>query len=270
MSSLPPGVKTELGPGRHRPGLGLSVCPDGQLGKLSPAELRSTQDFFLRYHLRSVPGVAEVASVGGFVPQYQVTVDPARLRALGIPFSAVVEAVRQSNVETGGRLLEFGGSEYMIRGRGYLKIRVSSKRRWWRAGTQIVRVKDIGKVTLGPEMRRGLADLDGRGETVSGIVIMRQGANVIEVIDRVKRKLKEIAPGLPAGVRVVPVYDRSDLIHRVIDNLRSTLVGIILTVVLVILLFLWHPPSALIPILTIPITVLAVIGPFHLSAFRSM
>jgi Cu(I)/Ag(I) efflux system membrane protein CusA/SilA len=265
LASLPPGVKAELGPDATSLGWVFQYVLTDSSGKVSPGELRGAQDFYLRYHLRSVPGVAEVASVGGFVPQYQVTADPARLRALGIPVSKVVEAVRQSNVETGGRLLEFGGSEYMIRGRGYLK----NPRELEEAvvaveDTNAVRLKDVGKVALGPETRRGLVDLDGRGETVSGIVIMRQGANVIEVTDRVKRKLKEIEPGLPAGVRVVPVYDRSDLIHRVIDNLRSTLVGIILTVMLVILLFLWHPPSALIPILTIPITVLAVIGPFHL------
>ncbi len=235
-------------------------------GKLSAAELRTTQDFFLRYHLRSVPGVAEVASVGGFVPQYQVTADAARLRALGIPFAAVVEAVRRSNVETGGRLLEFGGAEYMIRGRGYLKDPRDLEEAVVAGGgtSQTIRVKDIGKVTLGPEMRRGVADLDGHGETVSGIVVMRQGADVVDVIDRVKAKLKQIAPGLPPGVRVVPVYDRSDLVHRVIDKLRTTLIEIIVTVVVVILLFLWHPPSAAIPILTIPLTVLMVAVPFHL------
>jgi Cu(I)/Ag(I) efflux system membrane protein CusA/SilA len=266
LASLPPGVVTELGPDATSLGWVFQYALTDSSDKVSPGELRTTQDFYLRYHLRAVPGVAEVASVGGFVPQYQVTVDPGRLKALGIPLSKVVEAVRQSNVETGGRLLEFGGSEYMIRGRGYLnspreleEVVVASE------NTSPVRLKDVGKVALGPEMRRGLVELDGRGETVSGIVIMRQGANVIEVIDRVKRKLKEIEPGLPAGMRVVPVYDRSDLIHRVIDNLRSTLVEIILTVVLIILLFLWHPPSALIPILTIPITVLVVIGPFHLA-----
>src|SRR5207344_579606 len=149
-------------------------------GKLTPAELRTTQDFFLRYHLRSVPGVAEVASVGGFVTQYQVTVDAARLRALGIPFAAVVEAVRRSNVETGGRLLEFGGTEYMIRGHGYLKDPRELEESVVTGGgtSQTVRIKDIGHVTLGPEMRRGVADLNGKGETVSGIVVMRQGADV--------------------------------------------------------------------------------------------
>ena len=266
LSSLPAGVKTELGPDATGLGWVFQYALTDDSGKLSPAQLRTTEDYFLRYHLRSVPGVAEVASVGGFVPQYQVAVDAARLRALRIPFSAVVEAVRRSNLETGGRLIEFGGSEYMIRGRGYLKDpRDLEEAVVTGGGTgQIVRVKDLGKVTLGPEMRRGVADLDGRGETVSGIVVMRQGANVVDVIDGVKRKLKQIAPGLPPGVRVDVVYDRSELVGRVIDNLRSTLLEIMLTVALVILLFLWHPPSALIPILTIPLTLLIVAVPFHL------
>ncbi len=266
LSTLPAGVKTELGPDATSLGWVFQYALADDSGKLSPSQLRTTQDFFLRYHLRSVPGVAEVASLGGMVPQYQVTVDAARLRAMGIPFAAVVEAVRRSNVETGGRVVEFGGAEYMIRGRGYLADRRDLEETVVAGGgsSQIVRVKDVGKVAMGPEMRRGVADLDGRGETVSGIVVMRQGANVVDVIDRVKDKIREISPGLPAGVRVVPVYDRSELVHRVIDNLRSTLTEIILTVFVVILLFLWHPPSAVIPIVTIPLTVLVVGVPFHL------
>jgi copper/silver efflux system protein len=266
LSTLPAGVRTELGPDATGLDWVFQYALTDDSGKLSLAQLRTTQDFFLRYQLRSVPGVAEVASVGGFVPQYQVTVDAARLRALRIPFAVVVEAVRRSNLETGGRIIEFGGSEYMIRGRGYLNDPRELEEAVVTGGgsAQIVRVKDVGKVTLGPEMRRGVADLDGRGETVSGIVVMRQGANVVDVIDSVKRKLEQIAPGLPAGVRVNAVYDRSELVHRVIDNLRSTLLEIMLTVAVVILIFLWHPPSAVIPILTIPLTVLAVAVPFHL------
>lgn len=203
--------------------------------------------------------------MGGFVSQYQVTADPARLRALGIPFTAVVEAVRQSNVETGGRLLEFGGAEYVIRGRGYVNNPRDLEEAVVMSGktSQPVRVKDIGTVTLGPEMRRGIADLDGRGETVSGIVVMRQGTDVVDLIGRVKTKLQQIAPGLPAGVKVVPVYDRSDLVQRVMATMRSALLEIVITVVLVILPFLWHPASAAIPIVTIPLTALAVAVPFH-------
>jgi Cu(I)/Ag(I) efflux system membrane protein CusA/SilA len=266
LSSLPAGVKTELGPDATSLGWIFQYALVDDSGKLSPAQLRSTQDYFLRYQLRSVPGIAEVASLGGFVAQYQVVVDPARLRAMSLPFSAVVDAVRRSNVETSGRLMEFGGSEYIIRGHGYLQNPHDLDEAIVAGGTstQIVRVKDVARITLGPDTRRGVADLDGRGETVSGIVVMRQGANVVDVTDQVKRKLAQIAPGLPPGVRVVPIYDRSELVHRIIRNLRSTLLQIILTVVLVILLFLWHPPSAAIPILTIPLTLLAVAVPFHL------
>ena len=266
LSTLPAGVRTELGPDATALGWVFQYALKDDNGKLSAAQLRSTQDYFLRYHLRSVPGVAEVASVGGFIPQYQVTVDSARLRAMGVPFTSVIEAVRRSNVETGGRLLEFGGAEYMIRGRGYLENPRQLEDAVVAGGgtSQIVRIKDVGKVGLGPETRRGVADLNGEGETVSGIVVMRQGANVLDVIAGVKSKLAQIAPGLPKGVRVIPVYDRSELVHRVVDNLRSTLLEITLTVVLVILIFLWHPPSAFIPIVTIPLTVLAVAVPFHL------
>ena len=266
LSTLPAGVKTELGPDATGLGWIYQYALVDDSGKLSPADLRTTQDYFLRYQLRSVPGVAEVASVGGFVLQYQVTADPARLRALGIPFAAVVEAVRRSNVETGGRLLELGGSEYMIWGRGYLHDPRELEEAVVTGGgtSQPIRVKDIGNVTLGPEIRRGVANLNGQGETVSGIVVMRQGADVVGVTDRVKAKLKQIAPGLPPGVRVVPVYDRSDLVHRIIGTLRSTLVEIIVTVVVVILIFLRHLPSAAIPILTIPLTLLIVAVPFHL------
>jgi copper/silver efflux system protein len=265
LPNLPVGVTANLGP--DATGLGwifqYALVDDSQ--KLSPPGLRSIQDFFLRYQLRSVPGVAEVASVGGFVMQYQVTVDPARLRALGIPFATVVEAVRRSNVETGGRLMEFGGSEYMIRGRGYVENPRDLEQAVITGGqsSQIVRVRDVGKVTLGPEMRRGVADLDGRGETVSGIVVMRQGENVVHVTDRVKQKLDQVASSLPPGVRVVPVYDRSGLVLRIIKNLRATLLEIVLTVTLVIFVFLRHPPSAMIPIVTIPLTVFAVAVPFY-------
>jgi len=265
LSALPTGVRTELGPDANSLGWIFEYVLTDSSGRLSPSELRSTQDFFVRYHLRSVPGVAEVASVGGFVPQYQVTVDPARLRATAIPFSAVLDAVRRSNIETGGRLLEFGGSEYMVRGRGYVDDPRDLEEAVVSGGgtSQVVRIRDLGKVTMGPEMRRGVADFNGLGEAVTGIVVMRQGANAVDVINGVKHKLEQIASALPAGVRVVPVYDRSELIHRVIANLRFTLVEIIVTVVLVILLFLWHPPSAAIPIVTIPLTVFVVAVPFY-------
>ena len=266
LSALPQGVKTEIGPDATALGwIFQYVLVDGS-GKQSLADLRSVQDWYLRYHLKSVPGVAEVAPLGGFVQQYQVNLDPNRLRAYGIPVSRVVEAVRGGNGDVGGRLLELGGAEYMVRGRGYAKsirdfediVLVASE-----SGTP-VRVRDVGQVVLGPDLRRGVADLDGAGEVVSGIVVMRQGENALQVIERVKAKLAEIAPGLPPGVKVVPIYDRSDLIHRAIANLRSTLVEVVVTVSVVILLFLWHVPSALIPLVTIPVAVLLSFIPFRM------
>ncbi len=242
-------MKTEMGPDATGLGWVFQYALVDKSGKHSLADLRSYQDWYLRYYLKAVPGVAEVAPVGGFGKQYQVNVDPNRLQAYGIPIGRVVEAVRSGNKEAGGRLIEFGGTEYNIRGRGYARsirdfeniVLTASEN-----GTPI-RIKDVGQVVLGPDIRRGVADLDGTGEVVSGIVVMRQGQNALDVIDRVKAKIKEIEPGLPPGVKIVPIYDRSDLILRSIDNLKSTLIEVILTVSLIILLFLWHIPSALIP-----------------------
>jgi len=265
LPRLPEGVKTELGPDATGVGWVFQYVLEDKSGKHSLADLRSYQDWYLRYYLKSVPGVAEVASLGGFGRQYQVNVDPRRLEAYGIAISRVVEAVRGGNKDVGGRLLEFGGTEYMIRGRGYVQsvddleqivLKVSED------GTPI-RIKDIGQVSMGPDLRRGVSDLDGVGEAVSGIVVMRQGENALDVINRVKAKIRQLQTGLPEGVRIVPIYDRSDLIRRSIANLRSTLVGVIIIVVLVIFLFLWHVPSALIPVITIPLAVLISFLPFH-------
>ena len=266
LPRLPQGVQTELGPDATGLGWIYEYALVDTSGKHSLAELRSYQDWYLRYYIKSVQGVAEVAPLGGFARTYQVNVDPNRLRAYGLPISRVVDAVRQGNAEVGGRLIEFGGTEYMIRGRGYARsigdienIVLSASE----SGTPI-RVRDIGQVVLGPNLRRGVSDLDGTGETVAGIVVMRQGENALDVIDRVKKKIAQVEPGLPAGMKIVQIYDRSDLIHRAIDNLRSTLVEIIITVVLVILIFLWHVPSALIPVVTIPVAVLISFIPFRL------
>jgi Cu(I)/Ag(I) efflux system membrane protein CusA/SilA len=256
-SRLPQGVKTELGPDATGLGWVYQYVLKDETGKHSLAELRSYQDWYLKYYLKAVPGVAEVASLGGFTQQYQVNVDPNRLRSYGIPISRVADSVRGGNSETGARLLEFGGAEYMIRGRGYVKslqdieeIVLANEN-----GTPI-RIKDVGEVVLGPDIRRGAADLDGAGEVVSGIVIMREGSNALDVIDRVKVRLKDIEPGMPQGVKVVPIYDRSQLIQRSISNARSTLIEVILTVVVIILIFLWHFPSAVIPVVTIPVAIL--------------
>ena len=271
IQGLPAGVQTELGPDATGLGWVYQYVLEDQSGERSLADLRTIQDWYLRYHLKSVPGVAEVAPLGGFVKQYQVNLDPIRLQAYGITINRVVEAVRGSNIEVGGRLLEFGGTEYMIRGRGYAQSIQDFENIVLKAsetGTPI-RVKDVGHVTTGPDIRRGVSDLDGQGEAVSGIVVMRHGQNALEVIDRVKAKIREIEPGLPKGVRIVPIYDRSELIHRSVDTLKETLIEVILTVVFIIMLFLWHVPSALIPVLTLPIAVLLSFIPFRMMGITA-
>lgn len=265
LSKLPEGVETNLGPDATSVGWVFQYVLTDESKTHSLAELRSIQDWYVRYHLRSVPGVAEVASVGGFGQQYQVNVDPERLRAYGLSIRRVVDALRGGNSEVGGRLIELGGTEYMVRGLGYARTTrdlegiVLSRSE----NGAPVRIKDIGQVVLGPELRRGVTDLDGSGDAVSGIVVMRQGENALQLIERVKTKIGQVAPGLPRGVRIVPIYDRSELIVRSIHTLKSALLEVILTVALVVLLFLWHPPSALIPIITIPIVVLVAFLPFR-------
>ena len=258
LPSMPEGVKTELGPDATALGWVFQYALVDTSGKHSLAELRSYQDWYLRYYLRSVPGVAEVATVGGYKPQYQVNLDPNRLRIYGIPINRVVDAVRGGNNESSGRLIEVGGAEYMVRGRGYahslddfgqIPLGVSD------TGSQI-RIKDVGRVVMGPDLRRGVADLDGAGEVVSGIIIMRNGQNALDVIDRVKTKIKAIQPGFPVGVKLVPTYDRSELIHNTIHTVTVTIIEVAVTVVLIILIFLWHFPSAAIPIVTMPVAVL--------------
>ncbi len=265
LPRLPQGVRTEIGPDATALGWIFQYALIDESGTHSLADLRSYQDWYLQYYLKSVPGVAEVAPVGGFGRQFQVNVDPNRLEAFGISISRVVEAVRSGNKETGGRLIEFGGTEYMVRGRGYAQsirdienIVLASNN-----GTPI-RIKNIGQVVEGPDLRRGVTDLDGNGEVVSGIVIMRHGQNALDVITRVKAKIREIEPGLPKGVKVVPIYDRSDLILRAIDNVKATLLEVIITVMLVIFIFLWHIPSAIIPAITIPVAVLLSFIPFRM------
>ena len=240
-------------------------------GRNNLAQLRSLEDWFLRYQLQAVPGVAEVAPLGGFVRQYQVTVDPNRLAGYGVTIDKVVAAVRAGNNDVGGRLVEFTGREYMVRGRGYARS-VSDLEQVslgvTAAGVPIL-VRDVGSVTLGPDLRRGIADLNGEGETVSGIVVMRQGENALRVIERVKAKLKELEPGLPPGVKVVTAYDRSELILASIDNLKRTLIEELAVVALVILIFLWHVPSAVIPIVTIPVAVLISFVPMRLMGINA-
>ena len=265
LPQLPGDSKTELGPDATGLGWVFQYAVVDRTGTHSLADLRSYQDWYLRYYLKAVPGVAEVASVGGFGRQYQVNVDPNRLRNYGLSIQRVVEAVRGGNAETAGRLIEFGGTEYMVRGRGYAKsvadfesIVVSASD----SGTPIL-IRDIGHVTVGPDLRRGVADLDGLGEVVSGIVVMRQGENAVDVIDRVKERISQIVPGLPSGMEIVPIYDRSALIRSAIENASVTLVEVVLTVVFIVLLFLRHAPSALIPLITLPVAVLVAFIPFR-------
>ncbi|MRR57532.1 MAG: efflux RND transporter permease subunit [Deltaproteobacteria bacterium] len=271
LQRLPDGVRTELGPDASGVGWVFQYVLEDTSGKHSLAELRSYQDWYLRYYLKSVPGVAEVAPLGGFGQQYQVNLDPNRLQAYGISINRVVEAVRGGNSDAAGRLIEFGGTEYMVRGRGYARSIADFENIVLSAsddGTPI-RIRDVGTVVLGPDLRRGVSDLDGQGEVVSGIVVMRQGQNTLDVIQGVKAKLKEIEPGLPEGVKVVPIYDRSELIEKSIDNLKTTILEVIITVSLVILLFLWHIPSSIIPIITIPLAVLISFIPFRMLGINA-
>jgi Cu(I)/Ag(I) efflux system membrane protein CusA/SilA len=262
---LPDGVRTELGPDATGVGWVFQYALVDRSGAHSLDELRSYQDWTLRYALQAVPGVAEVASIGGFVKQYQVTVDPNRLAAFSLPLDVVVEAIRTSNNEVGGRLLEFAGTEYMVRGRGYARSIPDFEQIVVETGGGGVPVllRDVARVELGPEIRRGIADLDGLGDHVGGIVVMRHGENALNVINRVKAALAEIEPGLPDGVEIVTTYDRADLIERAIATLKHELTIEMIIVSLVILVFLWHIPSAMVPILTIPISVLLAFIPMY-------
>jgi Cu(I)/Ag(I) efflux system membrane protein CusA/SilA len=272
LPRLPEGVRTEIGPDATSVGWVYQYALVDHSGTHDLAALRSLQDWYLRYHLQAVPGVAEVAAVGGFVKQYQINADPDLLLAYGVPLPELIAAVKKSNADVGGRLLEFAGTEFMVRGRGYISslddienivVRVDAK-----TGTPVL-VKQLAKVGLGPDLRRGVADLDGLGDTVGGIVVMRQGENALGVIERVKAKLEELAPTLPDGVEVVPTYDRSHLIHRAIDTLVHSLKEEMLIVSLVILIFLWHVPSAVVPIVTIPVSVLLAFIPMYLMGLTS-
>ena len=265
---LPDGVNPVIGPDATGVGWVFEYALVDETGQHDLAELRGFQDWHLRYWLASVPGVAEVASIGGFVKQYQVNLDPNKLAAYDLAVGDVVRAIKASNNDVAGRLLEFAGREYMVRGRGYLTsaadieaISLGADPR----GTPI-RVTDVGEVRLGPDIRRGVAELDGRGEVVGGIVIMRYGENALAVIDRVKAKLSEVEDSLPPGVTVVPTYDRSWLIEESIGTLSRTLIEEAVVVSLVIIAFLFHFRSALILILTLPIAVVAAFIPmYHLG-----
>ncbi|MEX2272602.1 MAG: CusA/CzcA family heavy metal efflux RND transporter [Vicinamibacterales bacterium] len=262
---LPEGVNPVIGPDATGVGWVFEYALVDDTGQHTLADLRGFQDWYLRYWLAAVPGVAEVASIGGFVKQYQVNLDPNKLAAYDLAVKDVVRAIKASNNEVEGRLLEFSGREYMVRGRGYLTslddIRQVSLGAT--AAGAPIRVADVADVALGPDIRRGVAELDGKGEVVGGIVVMRFGENALKVIDRVKAKLIEVQGALPPGVRIVPTYDRSWLIGESIGSLRKTLIEEAIVVSLVIIIFLFHFRSALIPILALPIAVLASFIPMY-------
>ena len=261
---LPTGINPVIGPDATGAGWVYEYALVDHTHKYSLADLRSLQDWYLRYQLETVPGVAEIASIGGFVRQYQVQLDPVKLRAYNIPLSTVIDRVRASTNEVGGRVLEMGGAEYMIRGLGYLRslddlddVPVATKN-----GTPVL-IRDLGTVSFGPDVREGVAEWNGDGETVGGIVVMRYGMNALTVINGVKQKLAQIKSSLPPGVEIVSGYDRSGLIQASIHTLERDLIEEAIVVSLVIIIFLWHFRSALIPILTIPIAVLASFIPMY-------
>lgn len=272
LPTLPAGVQTEIGPDATAVGWVYQYALVDESGKYDLAQLRSYQDWNLRFQLQSVKGVSEVASVGGFVKQYQVHINPAALLAYDLKLPDVANAIRKSNNETGGRLLEMSGREYMVRGRGYIQslddignitVGVNSK-----TGTAIL-LKQLGRIEIGPDMRRGAADLDGKGDAPGGIVVMRQGENALNVIERVKKRISEIEHYLPEGMKIITTYDRSELINQSISTLKSTLIEEIIIVSLIILLFLWHWPSASVAIITIPVSVFLAFLPMYFMGLTS-
>jgi len=258
QSRLPAQAKTSLGPDATGVGWVYEYALVDRSGRMDLSQLRALQDWFLKYELKAVPNVSEVASVGGMVRQYQIVLDPDRLRAYNIPHAKVIDAVQKANQETGGSVLELGEAEYMVRASGYLKSLddfreiplITSE-----AGVP-VRLGDVARVQLGPEMRRGIAELDGEGEVAGGVIVMRSGKNALETIAAVKAKLEKLKTSLPPGVEIVPTYDRSSLIKRAVDNLSDKLVEEFIVVALVCVVFLFHLRSAFVAIVSLPLGVL--------------
>jgi copper/silver efflux system protein len=252
---IPTEVNPVLGPDASGVGWGFAYAIVDEQGNRDLSELRSLQDYNVKLALESVPGVAQSASIGGFVKQYQIIIDPNRLLSYGIPINTIFEIVRKSNSDIEGRVVEMSGAEYIVRGRGYIQstkdlesVPIGNDG----SGTPVF-LRDVAQVRLGPEIRRGLADLDGKGEVAGGIVVVRHGENVLKVIDRVKDRIKnDIAPSLPKGVKIVTTYDRSDLIHKAVGTLRDEIIILIISVSIICLVFLLHLPSAFVVILTLP------------------
>ena len=271
QGTLPPGVHPELGPDATGVGWVYMYALVDKSGKHDLAALRTYQDWYLRYALQSVPGVSEVAGIGGFQKQYQVTIDPNRLQAYKLSIMEVMKAIQKSNNEVGGRLIEWAGTEYMVRGKGYVKSTADLEKvvvKTNETGTPVL-LRDVADIALGPQIRRGIMDWNGEGDAVGGIVVMRHGENALNVIRRVKAKIADIKGSLPNGVEIVPAYDRSELIQSSMENLKEELLMEMAIVSLVILFFLWHFPSALVPILTIPISVLLAFIPMYLLGISS-
>lgn len=270
-AKLPPGVSPTIGPDASSVGWVFQYALVDTSGNHSLADIRAYQDFNLQYALSSVPGVSGVASIGGFQKQYQVEVDPSKLQAYGLSVGDVTSAIRRSNSEVGARVIEQAGREYFVRGRGYIKDLEGIEKISLGAspsGTPIL-LRSVANITFGPDIRRGIGELDGNGETVGGIVIMRHGENALDVIDRVKAKLAEIVLSLPQGVYVKTVYDRSNLITRAIATLSKSLIEEMIVVAVVIMIFLMHFGSALVPIITLPIAVGLAFIPMHLMGINS-
>jgi len=255
---LPATAKASLGPDATGIGWVYEYALVDRSGRQDLSQLRTLQDWFLKYELKSVPNVAEVASIGGFVRQYQIVLEPDRLRAYGIPLSRVVEAIKRANQDSGGSVLEMGEAEYMVRARGYLRTLDDFRSvplALGEGGTPVL-LKDVARVQIGPDLRRGIAELDGEGETVGGIVVMRSGRNALETIAAVKAKLASLQKSLPQGVEIVPTYDRSALIVRAVEHLRTKLVEEFIVVAAVCALFLLHLRSSIVAIVTLPLGIL--------------
>ncbi|HEY6930325.1 MAG TPA: CusA/CzcA family heavy metal efflux RND transporter, partial [Thermoanaerobaculia bacterium] len=255
---LPEGVNPNLGPDATGVGWGFEYVLVDKTGQHSLADLRTFQDWDLSYWLRAVPGVAEVSSVGGFQKQYQVEVDPTKLASYGIGLPEVLTAVKESNGDVGGRVVEWTGREYMVRGRGYIQSledlqRVPIKAQV-KTGTPVY-LSDVATIHFGPEMRRGIVDWNGEGEAIGGVVVVRAGENVLSVVEAVKKRIAELAPSFPPGVELKVAYDRSELIHRAIDTLKRTLIEEVIVVAIVTLMFLFHFRSALVPITVLPVAI---------------
>lgn len=258
QSRLPPQAKASLGPDATGVGWVYEYALVDRSGKMDLSQLRAFQDWFLKYELKSVPNVSEVASIGGMVRQYQIQLDPDKMRAYNIPHGKIIEAVQKANQETGGSVLELGEAEYMVRASGYLKSLDDFRKiplMTTDAGVS-VRLGDVARIQIGPEMRRGIADLNGEGEVAGGVIVMRSGKNALETIDAVKAKLEKLKASLPPGVEVVTTYDRSNLINRAVKNLQEKLVEEFIVVAIVCAIFLFHLRSALVAIVTLPIGIL--------------